>query len=963
MKSRSSIVKEMIEQYRRLLDAVTVGSIYAQRFAAEVEATYQQEIEAATAEYEVQIAHIDENFETQIAESKNSVNQAREALGLVALPWNSPYWAEALSSRTRARNANNTHKVPGGVRAGILRIPGVPIEDVPGLVPIVGKGHLFIVSRGATKSRELALLQSIVTRVAVTFPALTARFTFLDPLGLGSNFPFKRLPESIRGDTVFSEPDEIRAQLRELTEHLRRVQIKYLAREYENIERYNEDADEVVEPYRFLSIADFPAKFDSDAATRLLSIAEKGVRTGVYILMHVNTDSPMPRDFNLNALLQTGTVISNEGEALTLPLGKQRFTLVPDRVPPKDLFNDLMDMVAEDAKSGGFVGIPFSKVAPLRSEWWTADSRAMIHVPVGRTGARDPLHFWLGSKDGRNSSHALIGGRTGSGKSTLFHVLIASLTTAYSPEEVELYLVDFKEGVEFKPYADASLPHARVIAIESEREFGLSVLNELKAELERRGALFKEVNAQDLAAYRERTGETLPRLILIVDEFQVLMAEQDPITRRASAILEDLARRGRVFGIHLVLGSQSFRGVEIAPGALGQFTTRVLLQSPEAEVASLLGPDNVMEATLLERPGELIYNDDGGRRERNQPGQVALLREENLTDLLGQLNEFAQAHDFTRRRPQIVFRGNEATSLAENASLQHLYDLPTWPTAQEVKAAFGLREWIAAEQPALGWLGEAIEIGPHTAASFRRRGRSNLLLVGDAERMIFGMLSGVLLSLAGFYAPNDVQFRIIDLSLQDVEWSVASALFAQEFDFHNVDVQRRRGAVRMLEQVAQMVQQRQALYQAGQDELGPALYFLVAGAQRLPELRPMPGRFGRDETSEYGTKLIEIAQRGPEVGVHTILWYESVKSFDYGLGRTTLGYFDLRVALPMSAEDSQYLLRDTVAGRLPGHRAFLLDEDQSHPLEKFKPYALPATADEQTATFQDYADRLRRRLE
>ena len=46
----------------------------------------------------------------------------------------------------------------------------------------------------------------------------------------------------------------------------------------------------------------------------------------------------------------------------------------------------------------------------------------------------------------------------------------------YSPEEAEMYLIDFKQGVEFRAYSANGLPHARVIAIESEREFGLSVL-------------------------------------------------------------------------------------------------------------------------------------------------------------------------------------------------------------------------------------------------------------------------------------------------------------------------------------------------------------------------------------------------------------------------------------------------------------------------------------------------------
>ena len=63
------------------------------------------------------------------------------------------------------------------------------------------------------------------------------------------------------------------------------------------------------------------------------------------------------------------------------------------------------------------------------------------------------------------------------------HAMITNLALNYSPDEIDLYLIDFKKGVEFKVYATRELPHASVVAIESEREFGISVLERLDAEL------------------------------------------------------------------------------------------------------------------------------------------------------------------------------------------------------------------------------------------------------------------------------------------------------------------------------------------------------------------------------------------------------------------------------------------------------------------------------------------------
>ena len=117
------------------------------------------------------------------------------------------------------------------------------------------------------------------------------------------------------------------------------------------------------------------------------------------------------------------------------------------------------------------------------------ETTELLRVPIGRSGATKLQYLEIGSG---TRQHALIAGKTGSGKSTLFHVIITNLALRCSPEQVEFYLVDFKKGVEFKCYGSRRLPHARVVAIESDREFGLSVLQRVDDELRRRGDLFRK---------------------------------------------------------------------------------------------------------------------------------------------------------------------------------------------------------------------------------------------------------------------------------------------------------------------------------------------------------------------------------------------------------------------------------------------------------------------------------------
>ena len=139
--------------------------------------------------------------------------------------------------------------------------------------------------------------------------------------------------------------------------------------------------------------------------------------------------------------------------------------------------------------------------------------------------------------------------------------------------------MDFKKGVEFKCYASARLPHARVVAIESDREFGLSVLKRVDDELKRRGDMFREMGVQDIAGYKKAGGEEpVPRSLLMIDEFQELFVEDDRIAQDASVLLDRIVRQGRAFGIHVLLGSQTLGGAySMARTTMGQMVILSLI--------------------------------------------------------------------------------------------------------------------------------------------------------------------------------------------------------------------------------------------------------------------------------------------------------------------------------------------------------------------------------------------------
>ncbi|MEV6151114.1 FtsK/SpoIIIE domain-containing protein [Nonomuraea sp. NPDC052129] len=151
--------------------------------------------------------------------------------------------------------------------------------------------------------------------------------------------------------------------------------------------------------------------------------------------------------------------------------------------------------------------------------------------------------------------HGLIAGTTGAGKSELLQTLICSLAVANRPDQLTFVLVDYKGGAAFKECV--RLPHTVGMVSDLDGHLTQRALDSLAAEIRRRERLLLAAGAKDIDDY---TGEPLPRLVLIIDEFAALVAELPDFVNG----LVDIARRGRSLGIHLILATQRPAGVVTA---------------------------------------------------------------------------------------------------------------------------------------------------------------------------------------------------------------------------------------------------------------------------------------------------------------------------------------------------------------------------------------------------------------
>jgi hypothetical protein len=683
-----------------------------------------------------------------------------------------------------------------------------------------------------------------------------------------------------------------------------------------------------------LVIADFPVGFTDDSIRRLNSIAASGARCGVYTLIAHDRRTPLPGGVHLDDLIAHSVDLVQEAVAPDDPRAAhhfvwrdevfQQFPLTLDEAASEERLTEILTEVGQAAKESNRVEVNFDTIAPEEEEFWSEHADNDLHVAIGRMGATRLQMLRLGRGV---AQHALIAGKTGSGKSTLLHALITNLAMWYSPDEVEFYLVDFKKGVEFKTYATHQLPHARAIAVESDREFGLSVLQRIDAELTRRGELFRRAGVQDLASYRQAPDhQVIPRTLLVIDEFQEFFSEDDKLAQDSAVLLDRLVRQGRAFGIHVLLGSQTIGGSSgLARSTIGQMAVRIALQTTEADSQLILG-DNNSAARLLSRPGEAIYNDQGGLVEANSPFQVAWLPDERREEYLTRVLDRALRENKSRE-PAAVFEGNAPADIRKNRKL-----------SMALERRDGGSTGTSAS---LAWVGDPVAIKDPTAIPLRRQSGSNVLIVGQQDEPALALVISMMISLAAQYAKNGCRFVILDGTPADSHLAGVLASICNVVSQDTQTIEYRA----VPEAIAELHTEMQRRLNENHHD-APAIFVIIYGLQRYRALRKSEdGGFSfsmneEEKKPQTDKQFTELLREGPPLGIHIITWCDTPAAVERTLDRSSMREFDNRVLFQMSASDSSNLIDSPAANKLGFHRALAFSEEQGV-LEKFRPYAMP----------------------
>lgn len=869
----------------------------------------------------------------KIKDATSDLSDALRRLPPAMTLWSNLSWLSWSPALT------HSHVLLGMLRPQTGKVPGKNHSfawdtRTPAFIPI--REAVQIVHRRQDRDTGLALARSLLLRALACTPPGKLRLSIFDPTGLGQSvaslLELGEYDRELIGGKVWSSNDDLHRVLVEHTAHIELVIQKYLRAEYATLDEFNAAAGEIAEPYRLLAIFDAPSGFDERTVTELRRIIENGPRCGVATLLVTDEELQVPYGVSFDTLPKSLKRIS-----LHVPFADSSgnstvaFELLPDTDAdaPEQVIASIIHQVGKSAQETTSSAVSFEKLFGLFSgaaiegrkrglprltapvdvgnpaTWWAQTTVESVATPIGQRGARDVATLTFDSSD---HSGALLVGRPGSGKSTLLHTFIAGITTLYGPEELELHLIDFKEGVEFKVYAANSLPHARTVAVESDREFGVSVLQAIQAELTLRGSLLRgsTESHSSLETLRKATGERLPRIVLIFDEFQVLFARNDKLGSVAAEALETLIRQGRGFGIHVLLGSQSLAGLDALGSHVPQLLpVRILLPAASSDVFRVLGEGNT-EGTALTTAGEGILNMSGGAVEANERFRGAVIDEEARRARVAAMRAKADAQGFQRR--PVVFEGN-APIPAEDTPPARFLDEIRGADPQTLRLRFGA----------------PMAITGNADINLRRESGANILLVardGAPHAATFD----------GFSAPRAITANLILSAVaQRASVEVVDFLPIEEglepfaaplLEASVVSVSRRRQVSDLLKRLRTEVQQR-----VGEDDTsGPAILLALYGMHRARDFDQ--DAVDHDAESDLPDLLAQILRDGPEVGVHTFMWFDTIASINRRLTANASREASWRLAGKMSADDSSSFIGVDTASSLREQQVLAANEDR-----------------------------------
>jgi S-DNA-T family DNA segregation ATPase FtsK/SpoIIIE len=539
---------------------------------------------------------------------------------------------------------------PGVRAAGLWRIgtgtvTGMPGTRFPVAVPFLDNSHLQIVTTPETRRDAEDMVQTLLLRAVRAYLPGKVQLSVWDAAELAGSLP-DLYPLTRTGLLTVRLPDQLGAFVGELAMRITRVKTRVLADGHPSAAAAAALTGRREEPWTVAVLLGDGSPLPEDARVVLEQVSRAALTCGLSLIT-VNVDVTLGGASERVTFTADGVTTQTTGKLVTVQ---------PDPPPSRgDVIAACRRIVERHEALSSYVG-PFRDLLPPPDRWGTASS---LHGVTALVGFVDGEPAAVSLNDA--TPHALVGGPTGTGKTNLLMAMVGSLAARYPPSELEFFLLDFKEGVSSAQFAldDAGtwLPHAKLVGtnMAADPEFGLGLLRHLAGEIERRGRAARAVRATKLPQLRaKRPDVPWPRIVVVIDEFQ-RMFTGGMATAEAVQLLEDIARLGRAFGIHLVLASQQIDSIDAFWGRQALFEQFVARWALPRARGVLQYDDDALAAPKW----SAVLNDEGGVVAANVLARIPNVSEEGILDPIQRW-----AHATYPTPPPRLFDGAEPPDMA-----------------------------------------------------------------------------------------------------------------------------------------------------------------------------------------------------------------------------------------------------------------------------------------------------------
>ena len=548
------------------------------------------------------------------AETQNKFNKFFQSLEAESKEYDVDVHAGTLSYK-EAINIGDTQLLVTSDTTNLSIIDSVPPlkknikhgrVTVPTILDLKKCGNIFIETYQNDDYSEITkhFVNQLIIQFLLSFPPNRINFRLLDISNKMGFSPFKILTKintDILLDGIIRDDRKLEDAIKDMEQLMYDVEDNKLS--YNNVDdvfEYNSSFEANPQSVHLFVLVDYPAGMREDLAQRVLKIIQNGNKAGIFTILVYNKAIEGSYNYKSDDINKFVAAAKNKsvcfrenGLGLVLDELKHDNLFMPKKNITTSLLSSVVEMLQVNAESSKQKVVPITQLFEetdkmVKSPRGIPSSAEVLDIPIGVKGGE--IQNLLLKTTGDGSAHAVVIGGTGSGKSNLLHTIIMNVCYKYSPEEVNLYLVDFKGGVEFKYYEankvrEKQMPHIKLTGLTSDLEDGVAILNNLHKELREREDTFRAARVEDIIQYRQ-LGHKMPRLFVIIDEIQELFEQDDKLGQKAIDILRELFKKGRAFGINILWASQN---VPSAPGlkdkVLSQIGNRISLRLNEPDDA------------------------------------------------------------------------------------------------------------------------------------------------------------------------------------------------------------------------------------------------------------------------------------------------------------------------------------------------------------------------------------------